>query len=1132
MKILSLRKLVSSVAVSCAVVFVLVACVVVFSGCGTRREYVDNRVGPMPSVSIITPVVSNNSAQLSVQMLRKQFSEARWITPQNMDAELASCLRDNRVLIIPSAYYLPVDWWGIVKAYLDQGGPAVFLGCDPFKARVRFVDGRAQEEKELHDTIRQTARDAADFSNIRGWRHLSSRSTPSGVVRSAQSFDLPWPGVLVEAKDFNVWDMLVMDNISGGTLRDTDNSFTFYARGSAGTAHISLECTEQDGSCWGVPITVTEQWRAFAVHESEFHYLYGGKERGGPEDRLVISRANKVAVGLSENTAAQSPGDHLFGLSDIRLASDPRPPDAIVSWPDIFLMSPPYRYYNFFADEVVCIASGQKWPIDHARIQGPLPRSRGTGGEAGAPYRWIPMFQAADADGTPRCWPASIYVEPQTNGITKKWAWIGLDVSKSSIEAAAIMTIACAQRLQDGMFLYKAGCPRSTFEAESTIQVSARWTAPSNRVAGLRVCAELYKEGDDYLLRRVVGPPPSQDGSVQINLGRAPAVEEAAVDCTLRVLLEDSGPSGKVIDHIDQPLKFLPLPRTPGEQEWVTAAGARFAVGRRPVFMLGVNYWPLTTNGRMPAEHVPHWLDISVFDPYLIRRDLAQLEEVGVNAVSIQYLAPEQAPQLKYFIEEALKHGIWVHLFVAGLAPLDRGLDQAGQLIEAANLKNEAQVFAIDLAWEPRLGPYKDRCWLDGDWQNWLNEQYGSIKHAEQAIGCTLWRKDGGVTGPPDDALTVDGQKSVAVEAYRRFVHDFISRRYGHVVRWLRRNGIRQLLGARTGYGGTGQVWPENVFALDPATGATHLDFISPEGWGLHGSPDKFMEAAFITAYSRGVSNGKPVLWAEFGMSVGADPQTVNLENQARVYRSMFEMAVKSRSAGCFGWWFPSGWRVDEGSDMGIVNPDGSWRPVGNVYRDFAHRIRDEWGAPPAWRSREMDAGRNAGRLSRLWDTWRDVYRTELIENRMEELRPLNFGKQTGKIAIRSVGGSPYVAPAPLESVNSEWGRAEIDGLDRERMPGRKLAMHLKQTIRLELINTGAATWDASAQDKARGVWVTLENEQGARQQVPVEAVRFGGSTWISWIASDPGTWRVRPLLANVGPFGEPLLIEVLAARN
>ena len=1131
MKIVCLRKFVVRIAVTRFIPFLLLATLWVSSGCGgTQEKGFDPFTGPMPSVSVIVPAVSSENVQLSMQMLMKQFPKARWITLPAIDVELETCLRENRVLLIPAVESLPVEVWGTLKTYLEHGGPAVFLGCNPFRARVQLVEDKPRSENEFHNTLAQTARESADFSPIVQWRHTNNRDMP-GAVCPVEAQELSWPGVWVEANDVDSWDALIMDNIPASAIRADENALVFYARGSRDTAHVSLKGTERDGSVWSASITVTQSWQLFVIHETELRYLSGGKNRGGPDDHFILSRARTMEIGLDTRMAGQAPSHHLFGLSDIRMVSDPRAPETITSWPDIDLLSPPYRRYGFPARQVECLTRGQTWPIGSSLVQGPRPRSRGLGGEKGTPYRWIPVFQARDADGTPRGWPASIYVEPQTNGVTKKWAWIGLDISNDSIEAAAAMTLACARRLQNGMFLYKVGSPQFTFEPESNIDVSARWTTPVHRSPNLRVVAELYKEGSDYLLRRVVGPSPSADGIVRIHLGRAPDIEEFAQDYTLRILLEDSSARGKIIDRVDQSIKCLGLPRTPNEQEWVTMRGARFSVGRRPVFMLGVNYEPWTTHGRMSGESGSYGLDSSLFDPELVRKDLAQLENGGVNAVSIQYLTPDQAPQLKYFLEEARRHGIWVQLFVEGLNPLHPNLRLAEQLIEAADLRNESQVFALNLANAPRLGPYEERCQFDGEWQNWLIEQYGSVAHAEKAIGGRLWKKGRAVTGPPDEELIVDGKHRAAVKVYRRFVSDFVSRRYGYIVRWLRQHHLRQLVGAQTDDRETDPISLESVFPLDPAVGATHLDFISPNGGLLHGTPHSLMESGFITAYARAVSDGKPVLWSEFGMDVGSDPQPIDLENQVGVYRGMFEMVMKSRAAGCLGWGFPSGGCVDEQSDVGLVHPDGAWRPVGDAYRDVAHRIRNEWSAPAAWRGREMDSSGDGDGFQNLWAAWRDIYRAELDQNRMEELRPLNFGKRTGEIVIRSVGGSPYMAPAPLQSVNSEWGRIDIEGLDRDRKPGHKIAVHRQQTIQLELMNTGYATWDASAQGKARCVWVELKNEKRT-QRIPVDVVRFGGSTWVRWVALDPGMWRVQPVLADVGPFGEPLDIEVLPSRK
>src|SRR5207244_2067085 len=155
------------------------------------------------------------------------------------------------------------------------------------------------------------------------------------------------------------------------------------------------------------------------------------------------------------------------------------------------------------------------------------------------------------------------------------------------------------------------------------------------------------------------------------------------------------------------------------------------------------------------------------------------------------------------------------------------------------------------------------------------NEKYGSVDHAEEVIGRPLWNRDGHLTGPPDNELSADGSHRVAVAAYRQFVDDYMGRRYGEVKQLVRRLGCRPLLSATR----------------------------------------------------------------EYGVNVGQNPLPPDLENQARLYRNMVEMARRSHAAGCFAWWYPGGWRVDERSDFGIVNPDSTLRPAAEVIRQFKPRV-------------------------------------------------------------------------------------------------------------------------------------------------------------------------------------------------
>jgi hypothetical protein len=96
-----------------------------------------------------------------------------------------------------------------------------------------------------------------------------------------------------------------------------------------------------------------------------------------------------------------------------------------------------------------------------------------------------------------------------------------------------------------------------------------------------------------------------------------------------------------------------------------------------------------------------------------------------------------------------------------------------------------------------------------------------------------------------------------------------------------------------------------------------------------------------------------------------------------------------------------------------------------------------------------------------------------------------------------SVGGVPFQAPAPLAYVNAEWGEA----------PRRA---KVGVPARLELINTGPATWDN----------VTVDGQAVAR-------TAYGQRAWITWTPAAAGTARLRAAIARTIEFGQPLEIEV-----
>jgi hypothetical protein len=63
------------------------------------------------------------------------------------------------------------------------------------------------------------------------------------------------------------------------------------------------------------------------------------------------------------------------------------------------------------------------------------------------------------------------------------------------------------------------------------------------------------------------------------------------------------------------------------------------------------------------------------------------------------------------------------------------------------------------------------------------------------------------------------------------------------------------------------------------------------------------------------------------------------LEFIARFYTDFYRLLNESGVDGVFFWWYPGGYRLNERSDFGIINPDGTDRPVTRVVREQGGRF-------------------------------------------------------------------------------------------------------------------------------------------------------------------------------------------------
>lgn len=1096
-----------------------------------RRPYSNPTVPSAElSVAILLPPTSGECE--TVRRVKNLFPRARVIEPENAATALSRILEEQTLLIVPQPRSVPQATWNALQRFLDSGGPAVFIGIDPFADRItRTPAGEWIAERDFLLAQMTNAQNAFGVPSVLAWEHRNAAGELQGTVRKAQAPVPNWPAVRVEIDGLQVWDALMITNLPHERSqprylsRDRgDRTMAFYARGSEHTFRLFVECQERDSSLWRASVPLERIWKPVMLHEAEFDFVAGPTERGHATDHLSFENLDGIRIGVSATKDLQGTGAQRFEVTDVRWLDDPRDAAQVRNWPDIPLMSPPFRYYSSTARRFRSLIREQLLITENPlTFQSPFPRARSTGGEAAQTSRWIPLFEALDDHDAVLGWPASLHVDIVSNHVARRWAWIGLpDEAPEPFLAASIKS--AVQRLHSCIFLHHVGQSTFTVTEGQPVQVTASMTADVPQPADFNIVAELHR-ADQLIPGRRVSAAASAHTFTRLALGLAPAASPDTEVWKIHFELLDPARRLKY-DALDQCISARPRPSTAEDAHRISTSGPNLVFRGRRVYLIGTLYRPHSSIGSSDSEKLgTDWMLPGHFDPSPVERDFDRLIEGGVNSVAIYYSRIEEAAGLKFVIDAAKRRGLWVMLRLP-VEWLNPDLSALQDLIKAADLAAEPTVFALDLA-GGKLCSTNAPSQLEELWQAWLAEQYGSLEQAEQCLGIAANAESNiGTNGGLSNFEFAVAENPRVAAAFHRFAKDCLSRQYGYLARCLRSWGIKQLLTRSTMFCRSDAILsPLQQVWTDPTAGSLHLDFISPQGTNFDGDDEARAQLAFVTAYCRGIPGGKPVVWMDVGTALPRNPGARELTAQANSFQRFFDAVFIGKSAGVFAREYAGGWRPEENADCGIVGPDGFWRPVVHVYRDFVNRMRRDRGQPEPWRSREINPD-EPRRFADLWHSWREIYLNETEAGIVNEVRPTNFGRRTTELTLTTLDGSPLRCQAPILSLNAEWGHIEVDGIQQMRPPHTVLEIKRGSKVRAELLNSGAVLWDASVPDQPQTVWVRISNG-GAKTLLPCPLTPPSKSAIVTWIATDAGDWTARPWLADVGEFGEALRIKV-----
>jgi hypothetical protein len=1016
------------------------------------------------------------------------------------------------MLIIPSIRTFPLKALPSLEGYLRDGGTLIALGRQPFERIVCRSNERWITVEEALSTVKPThylfeltpseiSRWSRATSNPKsGWRWDIVQDVPQSLRRALR----------VEIEDLRGWDVLSPPPFEESPFSEGDTLTSLWAKSSKPNQWITVEWRERDGSRWIAAIELTTRWRRYVLRPEEFRFWRDGSpaSRGGRGDRFHPENAYRFAFGPAASHGQQEFGRFTYWIAGLSVAKTPF--DTEVKPPKLEMLYPWYKHYECSGVNESRATRWQKVTSEGFKIKGigeftsPIWRPRGLNYVNPPPGRWIPILEAYDGEGEPRGTLASIFLSLSEPFPNAAWAYIGVDPSElpdDQRDRIERLVLDVARWLSHGVHLAAAGASQFGYFTEQKIRIGARIINRHPVLQNVSLEASLLRRGSEGGIWRWserLEIAPATVVTVERELDEQ--VEEDEYEAIVRLKVD-----GHTVDEIRQPVTVI-SERKPRPENLVTVSDGEFLLGGKRWYAHGINFWPLYVAGMEPRHYFLHWLHPMNYDPVAVERDLRLLKSLGMNMISIQYGGLASWHSLVDLLRRCERLGIKVNLFISGAHPLGFNEEEVRNQILNARLWQWESLFAYDIAWEPRVGDYARRRRLDPLWREWLIEQYGSVENAERDWNFRANRDEKGlITAPSDEQILNDGDWRIMVAAYRRFIDDMLSRRLNRITRLIRRLDPNHLIGFRAGWGGTGQPHADRFMPFDLLSGAKHLDFISPEGYGLPPEWERARDTGFVTLYARLAGNGKPVYWSEYGASIYPNTSPERIEHQRRIWESMYRVVLDSWANGSAGWWFPGGYRVDENSDFGVIGPDRRPRPAAQMAREFAPKLLDPNSHVPdeadVWITIDRDLHPRG--FSQVWARHREEYIESRKRGKVVELRTEGTGRTSLDVPLVAVGNVPCNSHNPPKFLNAEFNRVEVflgeEWVELVKGATVKVKRGSKLVARISVGNTGDAIWIApsNADGRPGAVYLAISIDDQPADLIPIgeDVPRYGDLT-------------------------------------
>ncbi len=1033
-------------------------------------------------------------------------------------ADLASAPPASDVLLAaPSLESLPLAAFKAVAAFLAAGGALMASGGEPFRDPLYPAsNGSWIDQISLLQALtpEKTVLNPATAALSEAFYVPEPITRATVIGPDGQSAALDFQLQMSTAQFY-----LLTAPVAAPAFNAGQTATIVWTRGTPGQS-MMLEWDETDGSRWIAIVPLTTQWTKQVLLPSEFRYYAGPPARAATT--FNPAQASLLYFGVATNQGAL-PGPIEFALGSIGVASTPPAFEAFTP-PLLETLSPGYKQY-------VTERAGQS-------VRVPITRGRGLSATPDPDGRYHAIGDLLSPAAT---W----YVKNSGTAVI----WLPWPQLQDPDRAQLVAQLRAAS---SRLYLMNAGPAQIVTVPSEDINLGARVLNAGPASAAANLLWSISDSTGTGVARFTSTLSVAAGGLLTVpatDAGRLPP-GDYSITASLTVATQE-------IDRIDGRVRVVRPTSEFQPDQRITVANGAFSTGAgHPLFLQGVNYWPRYTAALEPARFYQSWLSPQNYDPDVVEADLGLLASLNFNMVSIHYFGTDGARSIVDFLDRCRRHGIWVDISIdafGGGAPsiLNRGQllginsSYITSLLQSAFLTGNDRVLAFSLLSEPFLGVHSDRLGIDSAWRAWITDQYGTAANAENIWAFTAPRDaQGQISNPLDSQIQNDGPWRGMVAAYRRFIDDFLSRSIGAAARLVRsispgtlisyRNGGSAAVNADYSLLGEGLTMMQEM-NYDFGTAAAHLDFIAPHAYFIPIPWPDGRGLGVEAAYARYRSGGKPVYWTEYGINIG--DAGLGMATQAATCDSVMRLVSEDGSGAAAAWWMPGGWRPDEGSDYGILNPDGSPRQCATILSQWGAAFQTTPPAQPAGTpvkitiDRDADARGDVGVFLR----WQKDYVTARQAGSPAVLVDAGTGTDTSTMPFLQVGNFSYVGSGPLKYANGEFAGihlqcpgvdVRVENGDQVKVPAGSACL-----ITMTLVNTGAASWLPAARGN-RGVVLhtsagdlPLANPLGYLQRTdfgPLKITAGEGEVDITGRLSIQG----------LGPFGETLRFSLVSGAR